>query len=200
MRTKGTIVSGACILATTGWLIAGVSDAEPKKQPSAETAPSATDGNADAKPAEKSVKRTWSKNVADWQALKEHQAADNSSCLDCHAEYEEEKLTLKHVDIGVGCATCHGVSKKHLDDEDCETAPDVMFVKEAIITFCMECHPVEQLSEKKQHLKLLAKEGVLKNKTCVNCHGKRHNIRHRMITWDKTTGKLMEDAAESSGD
>ena len=50
--------------------------------------------------------------------------ADNSYCLVCHANYDDENLTKAHQPAGVGCEQCHGTSVKHSGDEDGLTPPD----------------------------------------------------------------------------
>ncbi len=49
--------------------------------------------------------------------------ADNSRCLVCHANYEDEPLSVAHAKANLGCVRCHGVSSPHSTDEDGLTAP-----------------------------------------------------------------------------
>lgn len=36
--------------------------------------------------------------------------ADNSRCFVCHANYEEEPLSVSHAKANIGCVRCHGNS------------------------------------------------------------------------------------------
>jgi hypothetical protein len=125
--------------------------------------------------------------------------ADNSRCLVCHANYEEEKLTAAHLKGNVGCVRCHGESEPHSTDEDNLTAPDRLFHKGKIRLLCLTCHDwvklVESdkqktdLKEKPDHKAVL--EGAVKEKKlCTDCHGE-HRLSHRTRIWDRRTGKLM---------
>jgi hypothetical protein len=118
--------------------------------------------------------------------------ADNSYCLVCHLNYEEEKLTKLHQPQGVGCEKCHGPSVKHSGDEDGLTPPDKLFAKEEILGFCMTCHPQEKLKKEENHQDLFAPEGGSKD-TCTDCHGKQHRMKVRTRVWDKKTRKLLSD-------
>ncbi|HON09051.1 MAG TPA: multiheme c-type cytochrome, partial [Verrucomicrobiota bacterium] len=53
--------------------------------------------------------------------------ADNSRCLVCHANFEDEKLTAAHLKANVGCIVCHLECDSHCVDEDNLTPPDRMF-------------------------------------------------------------------------
>jgi len=142
--------------------------------------------------------------------------ADNSYCLVCHLNYENEKLTRQHQVAGVGCAKCHGESEKHSGDEDGLTAPDMIYAHEDVNKFCMTCHPQEKLAKNKNHEDLfpakLADQGKLKadkqpaksgGKTgkseagerlaCTECHGENHRMEVRTRKWDKKTRKLISD-------
>ena len=121
--------------------------------------------------------------------------ADNSYCLVCHANYEEEKLSAKHAKAGVGCETCHGKSSKHSSDEDGLTPPEIMYPKEKIASACLACHKAEKIKdEDEDHKKVFDKKGnVLPGaKSCTECHGK-HKMKVRTRIWDKSTGKLLSD-------
>lgn len=116
--------------------------------------------------------------------------ADNSYCLVCHTNYEEEKLTSGHQPVGVGCAKCHGESVKHSGDEDGVTPPERMFAKADINAFCITCHAKDKLSKKDEHREFLAPDA---EETCTECHGKDHRMKVRTRRWDKRTGKLVAD-------
>lgn len=128
------------------------------------------------------------------QPAKKKKAADNSYCLVCHANYEEEKLTRTHAKAGVGCEKCHGKSSKHSSDEDSLIPPEVLFPREKIKPFCLTCHdPKEMLKEAEEdHKEILSANPPATAKTCTQCHGK-HQLKVRTRVWDKTTGKLIRD-------
>lgn len=67
-------------------------------------------------------------------------ATKNEECFLCHLDYRPEELTLTHQKQGISCATCHGDSKGHIDDEDRKTAPDRMIARHRIGVFCRGCH------------------------------------------------------------
>jgi hypothetical protein len=126
--------------------------------------------------------------------------ADNSFCLVCHVNLEEEELVDVHLPVGVGCELCHGLSDDHSQDEDSLAPPEVMWPKARINRRCMTCHPRNELFAEKEaaraHRKFFdrlesldkAKPG---EKYCTQCHGK-HGIRNRTRIWEKETGKLLK--------
>ncbi len=128
--------------------------------------------------------------------------ADNSYCLVCHVNLEEEELVDIHLAAGVGCETCHGLSEDHSADEDGLTAPEIMWGKPRINPRCMTCHPREELLVDKtaalSHREMFlrweepakAKPG---EKYCIQCHGE-HRIAHRTRVWDQESGKLLKRA------
>lgn len=133
--------------------------------------------------------------LADAKAV---EPADNSYCLVCHLNYENEKLTKSHRLLGVGCVACHGESEKHSGDEDGLTPPDKMISHSDVDAFCMKCHPKEKVLEKdrfkkteyhKEVFDLDAEEHLL----CTECHGEKHRMAVRTRKWDKTTRKLLSD-------
>jgi hypothetical protein len=138
--------------------------------------------------------------------------ADNSYCLVCHLNYENEKLTHKHQVAGVGCTKCHGESEKHSGDEDGLTAPDRIFAHEDVNKFCMTCHPQEKIAKNPNHedvfaakpaakpgpqaAKQAAAAGPLRAEerlVCTECHGEKHRMEVRTRKWDKKTRKLIAD-------
>lgn len=118
--------------------------------------------------------------------------ADNSYCLVCHTNYEEEKLTSVHQPVGVGCEKCHGISDRHSADEDNITPPDRMFTKTEVNAFCLTCHAKEKLAKDTDHREFLAAQSEADD-TCTECHGKQHRLKVRTRVWDKRTGKLVSD-------
>jgi len=128
--------------------------------------------------------------------------ADNSRCFVCHANYEDEALSLTHAKANVGCIRCHGVSSPHSTDEDGLTAPDRMFRKEVLRLNCLTCHDWlkliasdktkasrTDLVEKPDHQAVL--EGRVRGdkRFCTDCHGE-HRMYYRTRAWDKRSGVL----------
>lgn len=94
-------------------------------------------------------------------------AAKNEECFVCHIDYEREELTLTHQAQGVSCATCHGPSVAHIDDEDRKTAPDHIIAHHRVASFCRGCHtdigeacPSAEPPERGRE------------QACTECHGK----------------------------
>ena len=127
--------------------------------------------------------------------------ADNSRCLVCHANYEDELLAVTHAKANTGCVRCHGQSSPHSTDENGLTAPDSMYPKSRIRFACLSCHDWEKLvasdrkkadradlEEKPNHQAVL--DGTNREKRfCTDCHGS-HRMAYRTRGWDKRTGKL----------
>jgi len=127
--------------------------------------------------------------------------ADNSRCFVCHANYEDEALSLTHAKADVGCIRCHGLSSPHSTDEDGLTAPDRMFRKETLRLNCLTCHDWVKLiasdktkagrtdlPEKPDHQAVL--EGRVPDKRfCTDCHGE-HRMYYRTRAWNKRSGLL----------
>ena len=135
--------------------------------------------------------------------------ADNSYCLVCHLNYENEKLAHKHQVAGVGCTKCHGESEKHSGDEDGLTAPDIIYAHEDVNKFCITCHPQEKIAKNKNHEDVFPTKGAGKTEkqgaksagppkaeerlVCTECHGENHRMEVRTRKWDKKTRKLISD-------
>jgi len=118
------------------------------------------------------------------------QPADNSYCLTCHMNFNEEVLTSAHQKVGIGCASCHGESDKHSSDENGITPPDIMFPKPGIYAACARCHEVEKLKRSSDHTVMF--EPRPHQQACTECHGK-HVMNVRTRRWDKVTRKLISD-------
>jgi len=135
-------------------------------------------------------------------ALPAGPVADNSRCFVCHANYEDEALSVTHAKANVGCIRCHGQSSPHSTDEDGLTAPDRMFRKEVLRLNCLICHDWVKLlasdktrvartdlKEKPDHQAVL--EGRVRDKRfCTDCHGE-HRMYYRTRVWDKRSGALV---------
>lgn len=177
----------AILLATSTVVPAG--EAEPSAKASADSA-------KPKKPLGKDTK--WKVKKPDLS--KSVMEADNSYCLVCHINLEEEELVDIHLPVGVGCETCHGMSDDHSADEDGLTPPEIMWHKERINPRCMTCHSRDQMLEDKtaamSHRQVFLrwedpKKAEPGEKYCTQCHGE-HSIRHRTREWDKETGKLLK--------
>jgi len=122
-----------------------------------------------------------------------YEKADNSYCYDCHMYLQriKEPLIVRHAAVGVGCVACHGKSQPHVDDESCDTAPDIMYTREQINMSCGKsgCHSEKKLKKVISHKPWYA--GAAPDKeVCTDCHGK-HRIPDRDRKWDKKTRKLI---------
>ncbi len=131
---------------------------------------------------------------------KELMEADNSYCIVCHIDLEDEELVDIHQPFGVGCETCHGMSMKHSADEDNLTPPEIMWSKHRINARCMTCHFRKDMLKKeeaaKEHKQVFARMEdpnckTNKQKHCTECHGE-HRIKNRTRVWDRETGKVVK--------
>jgi hypothetical protein len=103
---------------------------------------------------------------------------DNSACLVCHIDFEEESLAATHLEAGIVCAACHGFSGDHRGDELNIITPDVMFGRAQIIAFCEPCHPTHRKDKPyadfvKTWYGKRRPNGrmVLRHSVCTDCHG-----------------------------
>ncbi len=123
--------------------------------------------------------------------------AEESSCVTCHTDLEDEKLTPPveewsasvHAGANVGCESCHGGDPRVSDEEAMATedyigVPDTKQIPE----LCASCHSdpdkmrkynlrVDEydLFKRSGHGRALYERGDTKVATCVSCHGT-HNI------------------------
>ena len=103
---------------------------------------------------------------------------DNSPCLVCHINLEDEELVATHVACEITCMHCHGVSYEHRDDESHRTPPDVLFGRAEIDPFCTPCH-AQHKDQAKVDAFLQEWQGkvrpngrtIRKNAVCTDCHG-----------------------------
>jgi hypothetical protein len=115
--------------------------------------------------------------------LSSESIADNSRCFVCHINYMQEDIAVTHARQGMGCANCHGESDEHIADESWAsggngTAPDIMFTRDQINPFCMDCHAKDKINTE-QHKSLF--ENI--NETfCTDCHGD-HRLTERKCKW-----------------
>jgi len=104
--------------------------------------------------------------------------ADNSPCLVCHADLEDEVIVREHATEGIGCASCHGPSEVHGGDELNIMTPDVLFGRSEIAPFCEACHPKhEKPGEVATFLATWKGKRrpngrmILDDSVCTDCHG-----------------------------
>ena len=112
-------------------------------------------------------------------------ASDNSRCHVCHMNYVSEDIAVVHARAGIGCADCHGQSDAHIDDESWAsggngTAPEIMYLPEAINPLCMGCHPEDKLNAIPHKDALAGK--IPGTKYCTDCHGD-HRLVRRKCKW-----------------
>jgi len=122
--------------------------------------------------------------------------ADNSSCLVCHANFRKEALATTHASNAVGCASCHGPSLAHRNDEANIIPPDHMFAVDSIDASCARCHEGHDVAPSavvKRFLERSPKHTDLKSLVCTSCHGE-HRMAVRTVRWDRKTGKLVSTA------
>ncbi len=121
------------------------------------------------------------------------EAADNSYCYVCHVNWEKEHFVEQHRLKGVGCCDCHGDCEAHMDDEEGNAPPDVMFAKDKINASCMDtCHTIDKLAGVADHIPyVLPGKEKKKPQLCTDCHGK-HRLEKRTRVWNQETGKLIE--------
>lgn len=104
---------------------------------------------------------------------------DNSSCMVCHIDFENERITAKHLKAGLTCAGCHGDSEVHRADEMNIIRPDVLWGRAEIDGFCKQCHKTHPTG--KVYDDFFAEweskrrpngRWVLEDSVCTDCHGK----------------------------
>jgi hypothetical protein len=67
---------------------------------------------------------------------------ENSKCYVCHPDMKTEKISTIHVEMGVSCDVCHGLSTEHMHDEMLMTKPDLLFGRSEVRRMCSNssCH------------------------------------------------------------
>jgi hypothetical protein len=103
---------------------------------------------------------------------------DNSACLVCHANLEQEEVAATHLKFGITCSHCHGLSYEHADDEGHMTKPDVTFGRAQVAPFCERCHGPHESPHKvsaffeQWHGKTRPNgRELLDEAVCTDCHG-----------------------------
>lgn len=124
---------------------------------------------------------------------KEEILADNSPCLVCHGNYQEEQFALVHAKADVGCADCHGESYEHRNDEDNITPPDTMYAEADIGPACAKCHETHDAPAAAviaRWRECCPAEADAEKLVCTDCHGK-HRLKFRTVSWNKKTRELI---------
>jgi hypothetical protein len=191
LRVAG-LVAGVClIVAVIGLAGPPVEDPPAATTPPQQAQPAKSDPPAKTdKDPDQALIDQWRKHIDKWKEIDPREAADNSFCYVCHANYEGEKLVKTHEAEGVGCETCHGRSDKHSQDEDSLVPPDVIFAPAKVAKFCTQCHAKRDLLEGDEaHEKFFAGQ-VEAGQTCTNCHDMKHKLKVRTRRWDKETRKI----------
>lgn len=109
---------------------------------------------------------------------------DNELCTPCHRNFRKETLAATHLAVGVSCATCHGVSYEHMNDETAHTKPDIMYGRAEVAEFCLRCHEGHQdpakvaafLAEWKTRTRPNGRI-ILDQAMCTDCHGEHAMLR-----------------------
>lgn len=87
---------------------------------------------------------------------------DPESCSMCHVDVEIEilKAKTKHMEAGVDCITCHGLSIGHIQDEINEVKPGRVITKKSMNSFCSGCHDTSASHNEK----------IISRTVCTSCH------------------------------
>lgn len=98
------------------------------------------------------------------EALAEHAShipvfAGRKACLECHEEIQARLLKGEHKTLG--CETCHGVAKAHVDN------PDEKLIKIGDNT-CLRCH--ENNGSRPAWLKQITVKDHYRGDKCGGCH------------------------------
>jgi len=110
---------------------------------------------------------------------------DNSMCIICHMDFDDEAITADHIWEGITCAHCHGTSVAHMHDETMMTSPDILYGRSEVEGLCQLCHQphenpsaVEVFREKWAGKKRENGRGINSESICTDCHGL-HTIARR---------------------
>ncbi len=106
-------------------------------------------------------------------------ADSNDSCYMCHMLFTDEEISVSHLKTGVPCSQCHGKSLAHTSDETFSTAPDIVYARQEVNSFCRTCHPThtnvppEKLVEVwlQRNPKFLEPGRAETEIVCTDCHG-----------------------------
>ena len=103
---------------------------------------------------------------------------DNSICLVCHINFAKEDIAAKHLKNSITCATCHGVSYEHANDEEAAAKPDILYGRAEVDSFCKKYHAahkdpkaVARFLEEWKGKRRPQGRLILANAICTDCHG-----------------------------
>jgi len=85
-------------------------------------------------------------------------------CTLCHVDIADKHRPSRHYTAAVGCITCHGPSRPHVEDENNEVKPDRTFPRHDIDELCAGCH-----LDTCRHTQ--ARQRHAPPQTCADCHG-----------------------------
>lgn len=118
----------------------------------------------------------------------------NAACLVCHMTFLEDSLSKVHLRNGMSCASCHGVSAPHANDEEIgRTPPDRSFKRTEVDPFCKKCHTLHRAwpADIVKAWKKLGRGPELP--VCTDCHGT-----HRIEAASEAFGSLEKGKEEAS--
>jgi hypothetical protein len=96
----------------------------------------------------------------------------NAACYVCHIPFVKEELSKEHVEEGITCVKCHGLSAGHANDEDVgATPPDITFKRGEVNEACSECHEEHDVPAKKVVARWIERKPPHKAPVCTDCHG-----------------------------
>ncbi len=94
-------------------------------------------------------------------------------CITCHVDQVDEYVGGLHQKEKVTCADCHGSSEPHVEDENNDVKPDVLFFRANTDRRCGECHEDDctRPPEYKPPIVMKSQPTI-----CTDCHG-RHDVK-----------------------
>lgn len=83
------------------------------------------------------------------------------SCSMCHANIEIAifRSKTKHMEEGIDCITCHGISQEHIVNEINEVKPTRVITRATANSFCEDCHECSTPEDKRTSPNV-----------CIDCH------------------------------
>ena len=88
-------------------------------------------------------------------------------CTTCHPRQLDQIRGSRHEEAGLGCVTCHGLSKAHAAAGTTAVRPDRVFARYDIDPLCGGCHYASC-----EHAQTYARPSRgTPRKTCADCHG-----------------------------